>query len=152
MNAKDYLPLEVFCELHNIKYSRALSFFLRNNEFYVKVRGDIFVNNKAIVEAYEKKKRFINLAHNIYYCLVEIFQSEYRLSKRLSLYGTRTTQAWNNYITSRLWVADDNILNYKISPTLLEFIMRGARLLYLYKNHQQGGSYIQERRLNEIIQ
>lgn len=129
---KGYLPIEAFCELHDLDCKKVMYFITKHKELCKKSKKEIFINNDYIISQFEKKRRFTNFAHEIYYALLEIFETEYAIAKRLTMYGSRNTYSWYDYISGRMWNVSDCILDFHISKLLIDFIIQGSRLLYLY--------------------
>jgi len=113
----------------------SVSIFLKNHpEFAIKKERYNEVNAEELEKRLELKESLWHYCTEIYYPLVEeVFESEWKLSKRLAMETRTTASNWFIFINETLWnIPSFNILDVKISKKQLIFAMKGTKYLWLY--------------------
>ncbi len=134
---KKLVTIEKFADMYGKPYNWAFQYYSQHKEIGTTIDGKPYVDIDKIKRFGKRKKEALNYAHELYWLLMDIFETERDLSKRLAVYGHRTVDAWNQYIGKSMWVFHQDEIYYKMSKALMEFILFGSRLIWIYTREKQ---------------
>jgi len=97
-------------------------------------KSTIKIDVKWFYNKADEKVKKVNLAHDLYYKLIEIGVNDATQAKYMSKMSCRTEQVWHNFMTYGMWThGETDGLIPKVNYKLEEYIQYAKELLFKYE-------------------
>ena len=135
----DLLTPRAFADLHDISYEATNTFIHshRSNSFVKVINGKTMLDNRELEFRLTTRKTIRQLAHDIYYQILQLGETDYDQAKALSRIVGGSITTWASYMTQGLFrLSDDRITQIDHPQKLVQYVKAGHAMLKVLLRHE----------------